>query len=224
MPELSVDAATYELDVEVMPLMRAELEQGADVGAFLTTTDDLPSIQLHADQSAGVTRQLRQDRYSETLTHVTLPKQLIDLGRLHGEPYELRAEPGVLTAVFPEYTPSQATITGTLEFETMVSAYSSGEYVVKIATDQIPTGVGDELYAWYDVVEGKVVLYLSADDQSSPETASSRHLDYTAGGDEFRVRLPGDVARSRTLSGSTLEWYVGDKRLAAELPTPTISG
>lgn len=221
MPTIATEAATYEIDIQVMALMRSELEQGTEVGTFLSVSDGNPVLEFYDDGSSpGVTRPLRQDRYSETLTHVSVPKQLVELGRLHGESYEVTASQGVIRAAFDGHTSVISDIPGSETCETFVSNYSAGEYVITLDVEFLPDEVPDYLYAWYDIIDDTPVLCLDVDSDTAPDSADKRSTTHKPNQGELQVRLPGEIARARTIGGKSITWYRDDDRVYSPLPEP----
>ena len=207
----------YYLQIPKHHTETANTEIGDKIGIYPINYNGNLAISLSTNNENGVTTKVRKDFGKETMTRVTVPKQLAVGGQLTGQQIRYNSTEGGIIGII-EY---EANISGTIdvydvkEIESMTQ-WSNGTFPHHIDNELIDKlNIEEKLWFWYDTLGDNFVFALETTEENAPESAielsiQQRHKDSA----RAFVFLPRKICKAMEIKGEPMKWgHNGEKIL-----------
>lgn len=195
----------------------ANIEIGDKIGIQPLNYNGNLSLSISAEKENGVTTKVRKDFSKNSLTRITIPKQLAVGGQLTGQNIRYNSTTGGIIGII-QY---EANINGTIdvynvkETESMTQ-WSNGTFPHHIDNELIDDlNIGESLWFWYDTLGDDFVFALETDKENAPEQTIELSIQqrYKDSARPF-VFLPRKICKALDIEGNPMKWgHDGDKIL-----------
>lgn len=207
----------YYLQIPKHHTETANLQIGDDVGIYPINYNGNLSLSISADEENGVTTKVRKDFGKESMTRITVPKQLAIGGQLTNKKVRYNSTQNAIIGIIE----NEPIITGTIdvynvkETESMTQ-WSNGTFPHHIDNKIIEElNIKDSLWFWYDALGDNFVFGLETQKENTPESTIKLSIQQREKESARAfVFLPRKVCKAMEIKDQPMKWgHDGNKIL-----------